>query len=228
LAWDQPIVPLLFACPNQIFAFAMRRRSATLAPTASLHDQDVLGRVIGVAPAPLLPNENQADYAGIAARIADASRPTDAIEDFLVRDVIDLTWEIVRLRRVKTGIIRASTSVGVHEVLEAFGYDYFQLKELCERWAVGNKNTRREVSAILARAGMTIDEITAKTFEARLDSLERVDRMLGNAEARRNNALREIDRHRETLAAAVRRSINNIEDADFRDVETGEITAGQA
>jgi hypothetical protein len=44
-------------------------------------------------------------------------------------------------------------------------------------------------------------------------------------EARRNNALREIDRHREALGGALRQSIEEIEDADFRDVETGETTA---
>jgi hypothetical protein len=46
--------------------------------------------------------------------------------------------------------------------------------------------------------------------------------MLARAEARRNNALREIDRHRDALGSGVRRSIQEIEDAEFRDVETGE------
>ena len=50
--------------------------------------------------------------------------------------------------------------------------------------------------------------------------------MLASAEARRNNALREIDRHRDALGGGVRRSIEEIEDADFRDVETGEAAAG--
>ena len=38
-------------------------------------------------------------------------------------------------------------------------------------------------------------------------------------EAPRNNALREIDRHRSTCAAAVRQTLDEIEDAEFRDVE---------
>jgi hypothetical protein len=49
--------------------------------------------------------------------------------------------------------------------------------------------------------------------------------MLASVEARRNNALREIDRHRAALADAVRQSIEEIEDAEFRDVETAEATA---
>jgi hypothetical protein len=50
--------------------------------------------------------------------------------------------------------------------------------------------------------------------------------MLASAEARRNNALREIDRHRETLGAALRRAVDEIEDAEFQDVETGEAGSG--
>ena len=71
---------------------------------------------------------------------------------------------------------------------------------------------------------MTIDEVTAKTLESNLDSFERLDRMLASVEARRNNALREIDRHRAALGGVVRQSIEEIEDADFRDVETGQAT----
>jgi hypothetical protein len=50
--------------------------------------------------------------------------------------------------------------------------------------------------------------------------------MLASAEARRNNALREIDPHRDALGGGVRRSIEEIEDAEFRDVESGEAAAG--
>jgi hypothetical protein len=50
--------------------------------------------------------------------------------------------------------------------------------------------------------------------------------MLASLEARRNNALREIDRHRAALGGVVRQSIEEIEDADFRDVETGRATTG--
>ena len=49
--------------------------------------------------------------------------------------------------------------------------------------------------------------------------------MLASAEARRNNALREVDRHRDALGGGVRRSIGEIEDAEFQDVETGEAAA---
>ena len=162
----------------------------------------------------------------MAVRVVRAANPRDAIEEFLIRDVIDLTWEILRLRRLKSGILKASMSLGVGEILNGLGQsNHFYARRLEEKWAAGDKDARKEVEAALAKAGLTIDEATAKTLEKKLDSFERLDRMLASAEARRNNALREIDRHRDALGGGVRRSIEEIEDAEFRDVETGEAAA---
>jgi hypothetical protein len=186
--------------------------------------------VTAVAPAALLPGENKADYLTVAERIVSASRPRDAIEDLLIRDVIDLSWEVLRLRRVKSSILKASMADGIKKVLndlgEGRGQHYGYTEALGQSWAAGDKSARREVARVLKAAELGTDEVTAKTLERRLDSFERLDRMMASAEARRNNALREIDRHREALGAVTRQAIEEIEDADFQDVETGEITAG--
>ena len=42
--------------------------------------------------------------------------------------------------------------------------------------------------------------------------------MIMNAEARRNAALRELERHRETLARALRQTSDNVAEADYEDV----------
>ena len=73
--------------------------------------------MIAIAPASLLPGEKEADYATIAARIVSASGPGDAIEEFLIRDVVDLTWEILRLRRARAVSGRVK-SCGVPNALE--------------------------------------------------------------------------------------------------------------
>jgi hypothetical protein len=86
---------------------------------------------------------------------------------------------------------------------------------------------RREFDEMLKKAGLTIDDVMAAAFAQQgIESFERFDPMLASAEARRNNALREIDRHRSTLGAAVRQAIDKVEDAEFRDVETGEVSGG--
>jgi hypothetical protein len=195
----------------------------SLASAVGSSAADVLDRVITIAPAPLLQGEKEADYAAIAGRIVGTSRPRDAIEEFLIRDVIDLTWEVLRLRRIKAGILRSSMDAGVNGVLEAAGYPYSERDTLSQNWVAGDMSARKKVEAILAKAGLTIDEVTAKTLESEIDVFERVDRMLASAEARRNNALREIDRHREAAGAATRKAIGEVEDVEFREVETGEV-----
>jgi hypothetical protein len=55
------------------------------------------------------------------------------------------------------------------------------------------------------------------TFQA--ENFERIDRMCMTAEARRDAALREIDRHREGFGQRLRRAINHVEDAEFRVIE---------
>jgi hypothetical protein len=189
---------------------------------------DVLDRVIAITPAPLLPGEKQADYVDVALRIVRGARPRDAIEEFLVRDVVDLTWEILRLRRIKPGMLRASMSAGVGKVLDAVGYPYLQRNTLSENWAAGDEGARKKVGAILAKAELTIEEVTAKTLEMKIDVFEQIDRILASTEARRNNALREIDRHRETAGAAARKAIDDVEEVEFRDIETGQVSGGPA
>jgi hypothetical protein len=161
-------------------------------------------------------------YSGLEAR--------DAIEDLLIRDVIDLSSEVLRRRRVKSSILKASTTHGVQEMLndlgQGDGQHYGYTERLGRSWAGGDKSARREVARVLKMAELGTDEVTAKTLESRLDSFERLDRLMASAEARRNNVLRELDRHREALGAVTRQAIEEIEDADFQDVETSEITAG--
>ncbi len=71
-----------------------------------------------------------------------------------------------------------------------------------------------------------MEHVMAEALSSKIDAFERVDRMLASSEARRNNALREIHRHHSTLGAVVRQAIDKVEDAEFRDVETGEVSGG--
>jgi len=180
----------------------------------------------------LLPGEKEADCARLVARVVSAAKPRDTIEELLIRDVIDLSWEIGRLRRIKAGILKASMSDGVREVLDGLGHGegqrYGYTREFGRSWAAGDKGAQKEVARALNEAGLTIDEATAKTLESKIDVFERIDRMLASAEARRNNALREIDRHRDAAGTAVRRAIDEVEDVEFRDIETGQLSGEPA
>lgn len=55
-------------------------------------------------PPPLLDGEDAAVYDDLYARVAAAVRPADILEEIWVRDTVDLTWEVFRLRRLKVAL----------------------------------------------------------------------------------------------------------------------------
>ena len=183
----------------------------------------LLDRVAGIAPAPLLPGEQEAEYATHVARIVAAAQPRDAIEDLLTRDVIDLSWEVLRLRRLKAGLLRGAISSSIYQVMCRLGYEDEYAWKLTANWAAERKAAQKKVAGALQKAQLTMEDVMAETLEGKIDSFERFDRLLASSEARRNNALREIERHRAALGAAVRQAVDEIQDAEFRDVDTGEV-----
>ncbi len=69
--------------------------------------------------------------------------------------------------------------------------------------------------------------ILTPEFILRMETAERIDRMIAGDEARRNVALREIDRHRATLGAALRQAADEILDAEFKEIPPS-LTEGEA
>jgi predicted outer membrane protein len=193
--------------------------------SASPTSRDAPGWPGGIAPAPLLPGEDEAEYARLTAQFIAAAKPRDFIEEILVRDVIDLSWEILRLRHLKAGLLRVAAGAGVRSVASQVGLGG-SVYDFAVKWVSGDAKTRKEFAEILKKAGLGMEDVMAEALSSKIEAFERIDRMLASAEARRNNALREIDRHRSTLGAAVRQAIDKVEDAEFRDVETGEVGGG--
>jgi hypothetical protein len=52
-------------------------------------------------PPPLIEGEDPAAYDELLVRISADVKPADILEDIWVRDVVDFTWEILSLRRLR-------------------------------------------------------------------------------------------------------------------------------
>ena len=69
-----------------------------------------------------------------------------------------------------------------------------------------------------------MDAVMAQTLSLKLDDLERIERMIAVAEARRNIILREIEWHRAMLSQMLRRAVRQVEDGQLRVIENDSVS----
>src|SRR5262249_6412175 len=161
------------------------------------------------------------------ARICDVVKPADIIEQILVRDVVDISWEILRLRRLQANLIQAHAYSGMSETLSPL-VGNLKSETLAKAWAARIPAAVVEINKALASAGLSMETVMANTLSFKLDELERIGRMVTVAEARRSAALQEIERHRETLGKKLRQAVQELENSGrFRVIENRPIQ-GQA
>jgi hypothetical protein len=171
-------------------------------------------------PRPLIAGEDVAAYDELLARFSAVIKPKDVLEEMWVRDIVDLTWDTLRMRRLKAGLLTSVTWEGLKEVLKAL-VDPFEADILSKDWAARNRQAVKKVDKLLTSKRLTMDLAIARALSANVDSFERIDRMAMNAEARRNAALRELERHRASLALALRQASDDVVEAQFVDVRRG-------
>jgi hypothetical protein len=171
--------------------------------TDTKSDAKRLSHVSIFGPPPLLEGEDAATYDELLLQVTTSVRSSDILEEIWVRDIIDLSWEILRLRRLKISLVAAEIPDALRVVLAPI-VNVQQLSEwmdaLIKQWRAQRPSAIKRVQAYLRSEGKTFDSVIAKAFSCRLDTIERIERLITIAEGRRNSALREIDRHRATFA----------------------------
>jgi hypothetical protein len=165
---------------------------------------------------PLIDGEDATNYDVILERISADVAPEDFVEEIWARNVADLVWDSIRLRRLKSQLLHAAAHEGLAQVLTPL-IDWAGARQLSRKWASGDEEALCEVERLLSQADLTIDAVMAQTLAARIDDVERIDRMVIIAEARRDTVLREIRSRRAALGQALRRAGQAI-DAEFEDV----------
>src|SRR5258705_6029417 len=68
--------------------------------------------------------------------------------------------------------------------------------EVAQLWSARDEAAVATADNALAAAGLTIDAVMARTLSARIGDIERIERMMMAAEARRDAILRELDMRR--------------------------------
>ena len=130
----------------------------------------------------------------------------------------------MRWRRLKSNLLAASTHAGLEQVLKPL-CGYIEADRLAASWARNEAAGRKEVKRLLASAGLSMDAVMAQTLALKISDIERIDRMVMTAEARRDATLREIERHRAALGQALRRETEQVEEGEFEEVDAPKLAA---
>jgi len=166
---------------------------------------------------PVLSTENSSQYRTLLDQIAKCVKPKDVIEWLWVRDIVDLSWEIRRLRRFKALFIeRARQNIsdcaedGDGPIRPILIIRSSALDPPIEKQIEEQTKTKR-------RKAKFTESDSARGFQACISDYQCVDRLLAAAEGRRNAALYEIELRRDSLARRLRKATEEIIDADFNE-----------
>jgi hypothetical protein len=160
---------------------------------------------------PVLSTENARSYHEIMGRLLECLAPRDFMEQMLIKELTDCTWEMARYTRHKTLCMER----GFREHLKFPRQDALA-KRLADEH--GEPADAGDGSIDCADA-IAVELDHARALEVTLGYHERVDKLLITATARRNNVLDQIEHYRDGLGCRLRRVTDNIIEAESNAVE---------
>ncbi|MFC1455637.1 hypothetical protein ACETIH_02650 [Microvirga arabica] len=150
----------------------------------------------------LVLGESEDNYDTLLSKVTGAIKPTDIIESLLVKDITDLAWEAQRWRRLRAEMLTQAGQSALEELLRSIpgaglinGVQY-SYESLAACFAAGIEEAVVAVHKILLRRGLDADTLMARALSNRLDEVERIDRLIAGADARRSRVLDELERRR--------------------------------
>jgi hypothetical protein len=170
----------------------------------------------------VLRTESKEDFSELLADFTQDIGPTNSIERTYVQDLVCYTWDIMRYRRIKTGLLNNALMKALtlilyriqlppstqmlperHNAAAGLAYEWLSLEE-----------AKRSVATLLEEAGLDDSAIEAEAYIIAADELENADRMLNSAQAGRDKALRAIAKYRKSFADLLERNSDRVLAAD--------------
>ncbi|MBR1232856.1 hypothetical protein [Bradyrhizobium sp. AUGA SZCCT0182] len=166
----------------------------------------------------LLGSESEREYLALREGIAKEIKPKGQIEWMFLDDILEILWEILRLRRYRTLIICNTIPAAVQSLLKQLTFEPdFITNTQVEADAIAmakayfqDAKAKKKFMEILGRVGFDERALEAEAFRLAMSDLERLDKMLSALERRRNKALRFIAEYRRSLATQIQRVTDRI------------------
>jgi hypothetical protein len=170
-------------------------------------------------PSLLLPGENLRDYEVLRQMIIEDIQPQTNIEWLWTLDLIELSWEILRYRRLKKSILDVYRATAIEAILrrldgEGMPAEVGPMVDLHARRTASEWRDDGDAASVtearLRRSKFDAIEINAEVFIQARASFEMFDRLTQLAQTRRIGLLREIGLRRE-FARRARRVIGTLD-----------------
>lgn len=165
-------------------------------------------------PLPLLITESEDEFDRLREAFDQELKPQGVVEQMYVADIAQLTWEIIRLRRCKAGIINVASLQALEELLTQLLWvpgDWVEdkAKRLARMWFLDQAD-KKQVKQLLKNFQLDETAIEAEAVRRTIDQLEQIERLLASSESRRNKALRRIAEYRGSLGRQLQDSSDRI------------------
>ena len=166
---------------------------------------EIAARWAMFGPSPVLSSENRDGYDNLRNACVAYYRPTDARHWAWVRELVDTQWEILRHWRYRTAAIEQSHKDWIRnrrklidQILQKPKDEIRELLPHCDNEIVRNrvasiKTYIADVEALVEKAGQPDDAKHSLALARAAKYVERLDKWLKNATARRNILLRILE-----------------------------------
>ncbi|MGY8678087.1 hypothetical protein Q2941_09725 [Bradyrhizobium sp. UFLA05-153] len=154
----------------------------------------------------LLPSESQGRFRMMRDAIVAELKPSNAIEQMWVCEIIHGEWEVQRLREFKDLILTSARGPALKNLLSIAlnTSGAADINDLAERFFT-NKAVRGKVLDKLRQYGMTEASIDAEAFRHCLVELGEINRRSAELSSRRDKNLQLLEDHRAGLARPAHR-----------------------
>jgi hypothetical protein len=168
----------------------------------------------------LLKNESAQEFEKLLKELNLDIQPQTFTEQIYVDDIANLTWEILRWRRVKAGIVGNAFRPALENALRSLPRDVkdnadigIAVDRLARAW-FSTQAAKDKVSASLKEVGLDEWAVEVEALRSRLNEIEKIDRLIASAEARRDKALRTVALYRESFSQKLQESSDRLLDPD--------------
>ncbi len=164
-----------------------------------------------LGPPPLLRSEKHKFYNEVLARLTQCLQPRDWMEQILVQNLADCTWEMARYTRHKA----LTMERGFNDDAD------FPAHDALARELAAARRRRADAYEVLEEQDPVALELDyAQALKVSMDNHEGVEKLLNAAMARRNDVLKQLDRYRNGLAQPLRQASDEMIAGEYAAVES--------